>query len=260
MSRPALLKASGLCLDYGNHPVFSDVDIEVAQGEVVALIGASGSGKSSLLSVLAGLRPPTSGDITLDGASLQHGDPRVGVVFQQANLLPWLNVAENIAFGLNFAAQGNHSKEEKSHRINRLLKEVGLDNLAAANIRSLSGGMAQRVSLARTLACNPQMVFLDEPFSALDPSIRADMQALLIQLVAEHSVSALIVTHDIDEALLLADRILLLAGQPGSIVHQWNIPFPQPRQERLLMMNDMRVHILQRMQTLRYGYEAGWAI
>ena len=257
MSKP-LLQGQALRLDYGSKTVFEDIDIEVAQGEIVALVGASGSGKSSLLSVLAGLHTPSAGSITLDDAPLRRGDPRVGVVFQQANLLPWLNVAENVAFGLNFAAQGASSKAEKAARVHALLDEVGLHDLAQADVASLSGGMAQRVSLARTLACNPQMIFLDEPFSALDPSIRADMQALLLQLVAEHQATALIVTHDIDEALLLADRVLLLAG--GELADQWRISFAHPRQERLLAMNGLRVQILKRMQELRYGYETGWAI
>lgn len=255
-----LLEVRHLSLNYGAKVVFHDINLAVAQGEIIVLIGASGSGKSSLLSVLAGLRPATQGSVILNGAPLRHGDPQVGVVFQQANLLPWLTVAENIALGLNFAAQGRHSKQEKAARVRTLLSEVGLHDLANADVAALSGGMAQRVSLARTLACQPKIIFLDEPFSALDPAIRADMQMLLRRLVVEHQATALLVTHDIDEALLLADRILLLAGQPGHIAATWPITFSHPRQDHLLALNGLRLQILQRMQSLRDGYEATWAI
>ena len=239
-----LLSASQLAFSYGSTPVFAGVDLRIAPREIVCLIGASGCGKSTLLRLLAGLTKPTTGDLAVYGKKGPKREANASVVFQSPALLPWLTVAENVAFGLDFACRPPESKQERQARIERVLAQVGLAEHARKKPQALSGGMAQRVALARALARDPEIIYLDEPFSALDAITRESMQDLLLELAHQQQSAALLVTHDIDEALRIGDRVLLLAGNkngtPARIVGEWQPDGRAPRQHRSLHLNALR--------------------
>lgn len=250
-----VLQAQGLSFDYGAQPVFAGVDVRIAPGEVVCLIGASGAGKSTLLRVLAGLAEPPAGQVLIDGEPVRRGEhalhaAKTSVVFQSPSLLPWLSVAQNAGFGLDFGGRPRSTPAERDAQVARVLAQVGLGAHAGQRPAQLSGGQTQRVALARALAREPRIIFLDEPFSALDAITREQMQDLLLQLVRAHGAAALLVTHDIDEALRLADRVLLLAGAPGQparIAGQWQPGGAAPRQHRSQALNALREDILERL-------------
>lgn len=227
--------------------ILQDVHFEVGSGTLTSVLGPSGVGKSSLLRVVAGLDPPLSGNIKLFGETINKPHPDVGFVFQSATLLPWLSVRNNVAFGLDFACRSPLSKAEIQNRVEAALEEVGLSHAIDAMPHELSGGMAQRVNLARALARKPKVILLDEPFSALDAVIRTQMQGLLHDIVRHHNAAAIMVTHDIDEALLVSDNVLLLGGTPAHIVGKWHLSNPFPRED-LLSLNHVRVDILQSLR------------
>ncbi|UOO81907.1 ABC transporter ATP-binding protein [Uruburuella testudinis] len=247
-----LLSARHITLGYpqngGINTVLRDFSLEVKEGELIGLMGPSGVGKSSLLRVLAGLAKPLSGEVRLFGEAVTRPHPRLGFVFQQAALLPWLNVRDNVAFGLDFKSQPLLSRAERKTRVDEAIEEVGLAHAAEMFPGELSGGMAQRVSLARVLARNPEIWLLDEPFSALDAVTRTEMQDLLRALISRHNASAVMVTHDIDEALILADRAILIGNKPGRQIGEWVLNLPYPRHDSLLEMNPERVQILQALR------------
>jgi len=240
----ALLSARGLAFAYGQHQVFAQVDLLIARREIVCLIGASGCGKSTLLRILAGLAEPQTGEVTLQGRSGKARTASASVVFQSPALLPWLSVADNVGFGLDFACRTPELRAQRQARVQRVLEQVDLLAHAAKRPQALSGGMAQRVALARALARDPEIIYLDEPFSALDAITRESMQDLLVALVHQRQSAALLVTHDIDEALRIGDRVLLLAGSPARIVGQWRRGGSAPRQHRSAALNEMREAIL----------------
>lgn len=244
----ALLVARQLAFSYGGPAVFAGVDLSIAPREIVCLIGASGCGKSTLLRLLAGLAEPTAGDVAVDGQKGQKRSAKASVVFQSPALLPWLTVAENVGFGLDFSCRPQQSRAEQQTRIAQVVEQVGLTEHAKKKPQALSGGMAQRVSLARALARNPEIIYLDEPFSALDAITREAMQDLLLDLAHQQQSAALLVTHDIDEALRIGDRVLLLAGcqdgTPARIVGEWRPGGKAPRQHRSPALNAMREEIL----------------
>ncbi|GGA75698.1 ABC transporter [Pseudoclavibacter endophyticus] len=192
--------------------VLRDVDARIEPGEIVAVIGASGSGKSTLLRVLGGLSDPTTGRVTIDGTPVQPYDPRSAVAFQEARLLPWRSLATNIALGLPRRARGVEGRE----RVARLLELVGLSEFAEHRPREISGGMAQRVSLARALARRPDVLLLDEPFGALDALTRLRMHDLLLDIHTANPCTVVFVTHDVDEALILADRIFVVGTEAAA--------------------------------------------
>lgn len=247
-----MLKVSNLAVGYHGKAVFHHGNFEVEAGKITTLLGKSGVGKSSLLRTLAGLETPLAGSISLFGQRVTQPQPEIGFVFQSANLLPWLSVLENVAFGLDFASQqklGKRlNKSEILQRAEQALAEVNLLQAAHKKPAELSGGMAQRVNLARALARQPKLILLDEPFSALDPITRQQMQQLLTDLVQRHHAAAVLITHDLDEALAVSHDILLLGTkvdeQPAEIIEQWQIASPFPRQH-LLSLNELRVGILQ---------------
>lgn len=240
----ALLQASDLGYAYGQHPVFAQVDLSIARREIVCLIGASGCGKSTLLRILAGLVEPTVGTVSLRGRTGKERAASASVVFQSPALLPWLTVAENVGFGLSFSCRVPESPVQRQARVQHTLAQVDLTAHAGKRPSALSGGMAQRVALARALARDPEIIYLDEPFSALDAITRESMQDLLVSLVQQRQSAALLVTHDIDEALRIGDRVLLLAGSPARIVGQWRPTGRAPRQHRSAALNEMREAIL----------------
>ncbi len=252
-----VLSARGISLSYSQgvrHPpitVLANFSLELQPGEIVALLGPSGVGKSSLLRVLAGLQPAQGGDIQLKGQRLTGPSPALGMVFQDPSLLPWLTLEENVAFGLDFRHQPQLDAATRQQRVHQAITEVGLQSARTRYPDELSGGMAQRTSLARTLARAPEILLLDEPFSALDEVTRHEMQSLLLQVTAQHQAAAVLVTHDIDEALLLADRILLIGGQPGHLIDQWSVTQVHPRDETSQDLTALRVRILQALRTAR---------
>jgi sulfonate transport system ATP-binding protein len=196
----------------------------VGQGEIVGVVGASGCGKSTLLRLLAGLEKPSAGTASLDGAPLVGPRDEIGVVFQEPRLMPWLSVEANVAFGLRQLPAA-----ERNARVGETLERVGLSHFAKALPRELSGGMAQRVAIARALAARPKVLLLDEPFSALDAFTRLALQEHLLQLWSYDRPTFVLVTHDIDEALALADRIVLMRGHPGRVHREFAVDLPRPR-------------------------------
>lgn len=228
----------------GETPVFADISFAVRARETVALLGTSGCGKSTLLRLLAGLKKPRQGSVQFLGEPLTQPHPRSALVFQQASLLPWLNVGDNVSFGLDFRHQPRISAKQRKARVHNALQAVGMAGHEKNSPAQLSGGMAQRVALARALAREPQLLFADEPFSALDPITRGEMQRLLVDVVQRWHTATLLVTHDIDEAVLVADRILLMGGTPAHIIAEWTVGLPHPRALFPHAIKELRQEIL----------------
>lgn len=235
--------------------VFDGVTLDVRPREIVALLGGSGCGKSSLLRVLACLDAPQCGSIEFLGAPLTSPHPRAALVFQQPSLLPWLNVAGNVGFGLDFEHQPAIDRAALDARVRQALAAVGMAGRERLYPSQLSGGMAQRVALARALAREPQLLLADEPFSALDAITRAEMQTLLVELVQRWHTAALLVTHDIDEAIEVADRILLMgapgSAQPARVLREWTVAIDRPRSDCPGEVTALRLDILHALHTQR---------
>lgn len=224
-------------------PVLKGINLRINPGEIVVLVGPSGCGKSTLLNLAAGLTPRQRGSIRLQGEEIIRPDPRLGLVFQQPALLPWLSVQSNIEFGLTLRHSEPLSASRRREHIHRTLQLVGLQIDPGTSPSQLSGGMAQRVALARVLARNPRLWLLDEPFSALDAITRAEMQELLLRIAEKTGAGMLIVTHDVDEAIQLGDRILLMRDRPGSIECEWINRRTAAEQQH----NALRRDVLQRL-------------
>ncbi len=210
-----------------NLPVLQDINLTVNEEEFVALVGPSGCGKSTLLNITAGLLAPTSGSASFTHLTQGHV-PRTGIVFQETGLFPWRSVYDNIAFGLE--AMGMPRQEQKD-RISHYINLVGLTSFEKALPHHLSGGMRQRVGIARALVINPDLLLMDEPFSALDAQTRTIMQEELVTLWDKTRLSTLYVTHNIQEAVMLADRVVLLSRRPGKISRILNIGIPRAERE-----------------------------
>jgi NitT/TauT family transport system ATP-binding protein len=212
----------------GSTPVtaLADVELRVADGEFVALLGPSGCGKSTLLNLMAGFETATGGAVLFDGKAVSRPGPDRGVVFQEASLLPWLSVWENVVFGPKVQGLAKAEYEEKAREILRL---VGLDGFLEALPVQLSGGMRQRVGIARVLVMSPKALLMDEPFGALDAQTRLSMQQLLLDVWQNLGTTVLFITHDIDEAILLADRICIMSPRPGRITNEVAVDLPRPR-------------------------------
>lgn len=207
---------------FAGKTVLRDVQLQVDSGQVICLIGASGCGKSTLLRIISGLERDFSGTIRLDGHTLTGVNPDIGFIFQEPRLLPWLSVADNIAF--------NSQTGTDPLRVEALLHDVGLTGLAKALPKQLSGGQAQRVAIARGLYNRPKVLLLDEPFSAVDAFTRIRLQNLLANLVSTYGITVLLVTHDVDEAVFLADRVVVIGDQPGTVVADIAVDLTEPRQ------------------------------
>ncbi|MET3509049.1 ABC transporter ATP-binding protein [Plantibacter flavus] len=238
-------------------PVLRDVTITAEAGEVVAILGTSGCGKSTLLRIAAGLDHPTAGSVLIDGTPVAGIDPRTAFGFQEPRLLPWRTIAANVALGLpkrTPAAEGRA-------RVAELLELVGLADFAEHRPREVSGGMAQRASLARALARRPGVLLLDEPFGALDALTRLKMQDLLLAIHLAAPTTILLVTHDVDEALQLADRVILLGreeGHPGSTIAQTvTVPGGRPRDRGSAELAELRGRLLDGLGIDRHGLARG---
>jgi len=201
-----------------------DVSLQVAAGELLVIIGGSGCGKSTLLRAASGLDTPTEGRVLLDGMLIREPHERIGILFQEPRLLPWLRVAANVGFGLE-----GRPKAERAQRVAFAIERVGLADKAGMWPRELSGGQAQRVAIARALVTRPSVLLLDEPFSALDAFTRAELQDHLLDLWDEARPILVLVTHDIEEALVLGSRIAIMRSHPGRIAGVINVPLPRPR-------------------------------
>jgi sulfonate transport system ATP-binding protein len=197
---------------------------KIGKGEIVAIIGGSGCGKSTLLRAAAGLDGATSGTVTVDDISIVKPHEKIGIIFQEPRLLPWLNVADNIGFGLS-----GISSEARRQKVARALARVGLSEKAGAWPRELSGGQAQRVAIARALVPQPEVLLLDEPFSALDAFTRRDLQDHLLDLWTDTRPTLVLVTHDVDEAVVLADRIFVMRPRPGRLFEEIDVDLARPR-------------------------------
>jgi NitT/TauT family transport system ATP-binding protein len=205
--------------------VLDRLNLVIEPGEFVVLVGTSGCGKTSLLNIVGGFQEPTSGDVLVQGEPVCGPDPRRIFVFQENGVFPWLTVSNNIGFGLT-----SKRASERQHIVNRFIEMVGLSGFENAYPNQLSGGMRQRVELARALASDPTLIFMDEPFSALDYLTRLKMRSELIRIWQEESMTVLFVTHDIDEAVQLADRVIVLTPRPGRIHEIIPVEIPRPRE------------------------------
>jgi sulfonate transport system ATP-binding protein len=208
-------------------------------GEIVAIIGGSGCGKSTLLRAVSGLDPATSGSVTLDGITITAPHAKIGIIFQEPRLLPWLSVADNIGFGL-----GDVAADVRRARIAHALTRVGLADKAKAWPRELSGGQAQRVAIARALVPQPEVLLLDEPFSALDAFTRRDLQDHLLDLWAETRPTLVLVTHDVDEAVVLADRVFVMRPRPGRLFDEIKINLARPRDRNSPLFDNFKRRVL----------------
>jgi NitT/TauT family transport system ATP-binding protein len=225
---PPKLRAERLGVVYDRDgqsmPVLEDIDLEVNDGEFICLVGPSGCGKSTLLNAMAGFLSPTSGTVAIDGEKVTGPDPRRILVFQERGVFPWLTVEGNIGFGLS-----KLSKSEREKRIAHYVKTVRLEGFENSYPSDLSGGMKQRLQVARALAVNPDILFLDEPFGALDSITRVIMRGELLRIWQAERRTVLFVTHDIDEAVQLADRVVVLSSRPARIQEILNIDIAHPR-------------------------------
>ena len=228
--------------DGKNTPVLDDVNLEVGKGEFLCIVGPSGCGKSTLLSMIAGFLSPTSGEIRIDGEVVSGPDPRRIFVFQERGVFPWLTVEGNIEFGLF-----KHSRLERQRRIAHYIKMVGLGGFEKAYPAELSGGMKQRLEVARALAVNPDMLLLDEPFGALDSITRLIMRGELLRIWKEERNTVIFVTHDIDEGVQLADRVAVMSGRPAKIQQIVNIDIPHPREISSPRYLELRNGILEQL-------------
>ncbi|HEY2529466.1 MAG TPA: ABC transporter ATP-binding protein [Xanthobacteraceae bacterium] len=215
------------------------ISLAVALGEIVAVIGGSGCGKSTLLRTVSGLDAPSEGQVVLDGERIMAPHEKIGIIFQEPRLLPWLRVADNVGFGL-----GDRSKRERARRVTTALERVGLADKAAVWPRELSGGQAQRVAIARALVPRPEVLLLDEPFSALDAFTRADLQDHLLDLWADAKPTLIVVTHDVDEAIVLADRVMVMCPRPGRIFDEIEVKLPRPRDRQSAAFDFVKRRVL----------------
>lgn len=204
-------------------------------GEFFVLLGPSGCGKSTVLRMVAGLIPPDRGTIALDGVPITGPGRDRGMVFQSYTSFDWMSVLDNVAYGLKIQGMPKGEREEIARR---MLAEVGLEGFAQAYPLKLSGGQKQRVAIARTLAVNPKMILMDEPFGALDAQTRMEMQRLLLEIWEKHANTVLFVTHDIGESLLLADRILVMSPRPTTVIEEMRVPFARPREPKIRYMRE----------------------
>ncbi|MBD2426877.1 nitrate ABC transporter ATP-binding protein [Phormidium sp. FACHB-1136] len=236
----------------GEYVVLDGINLTVQEGEFVCVIGHSGCGKSTLLDMVAGFRQPTEGQVRLETQPIQEPGPDRMVVFQNYSLLPWLTAYENIYLGVD-SVFPNKPEKVKKRIVMEHLALVGLEEAAHKKPGALSGGMKQRVCIARALALRPKVLILDEPFGALDPITREELQEELLKIWQDHKITVLMITHDIDEALFLADRVVMMTNGPAAQIGEiMTVPFARPR-DRSRIMEDPRFYEL-RNEALDFLY------
>ncbi|MGH8806689.1 MAG: ABC transporter ATP-binding protein [Noviherbaspirillum sp.] len=221
-----MISIEGVSKLFGDFKALDRVDMKVAKGEFLVLLGASGCGKSTLLNLITGFEQASTGCIVVNGREVKDVDPHCGMVFQQYALFPWLTVAENVAFGLKMKGIG---AAERRQTAQRYIEMVGLKDFANAYPKALSGGMRQRVSIARVLANDPDVILLDEPFAALDAMTRQVLQEELVQIYEKSGKTIVFITHSIDEALMLSTRMVIMSARPGRVACDIVNDLPHPR-------------------------------
>ncbi len=219
--------------------VLKDINLEIEPGDIVSIIGGSGCGKSTLLRLIAGLDYPNDGQILIDGRKVEKPSVDVGVLFQESRLLPWENVTKNIAFGL----PEKFPKEEKADLVKKYIHLVGLDGFEKALPGQLSGGMQKRVAIARTLINRPHILLLDEPFGALDAFTKMNLQEEVVRIWNEEKMTTVLVTHDIDEAIFMGNKIIIMSAKPGVVKDIVNVELPNPRSRTSYDFEQIRLKV-----------------
>ena len=235
--------------------VVDDVSFSIAEGEFVSIVGPSGCGKTTMMNIVAGFVSPNAGTVTLDGAPITGPGPERGVMFQEYGVFPWLTVEENIAFGLKLKANRRLQPQAKDI-VAKYLKLMGLEAFAGAFPKTLSGGMRQRLAIARAYAVQPEFLLMDEPFGALDAQTRSNMQDLLLEVLAAEGKTVMLITHSVEEAIYLSSRIFVVTARPARIKEVIEVPFGYPRSEDLHespQFNELRSHL---RQLVMQEYEA----
>ncbi|MFK7763940.1 MAG: ABC transporter ATP-binding protein [Roseobacter sp.] len=249
----SILKLDSVSKNYGETPVLKDIDLDVREGEFLVLLGFSGTGKTTLINLLAGLDTPTTGAATFKGAPITEPGPERGVIFQSYSLMPWLTVSGNVGLAVDTVFP-NLSRAEKAHKVDHYVQMVGLGHAATRRPAELSGGMRQRVNVARALAMNPEVLLLDEPLSALDALTRANLADEIEHIWEQDKKTCVLITNDVDEAIVLADRIIAL-NPDGTLGTEFKISIPRPR-ERTEMNNDETFKAM-RSQITKYLMDVG---
>ncbi len=225
--------------------VFDDLNCTIKKGEFLSVLGPSGCGKTTLLRIIAGLEAPSDGAVLLDGAPIQGRDKRVGMVFQEYALFPWRTTLQNIEIGPEFAGT---PKADRRDTAMRYIRMFGLSGFESKHPKTLSGGMKQRVAIARTLITNPEVVLMDEPFGSLDSQTRGELQAFLLELWSKRRDTIVFVTHNVEEAVYLSDRILVMSERPARILKTIHLTSPHPRDRASLELNQIKRRILDLMR------------
>jgi len=241
----------------GTMRVVDDVSYEIRDREFVAVIGPSGCGKTTMMNIVAGFVKPTAGHVLLDGRPVPGPGPDRGVMFQEYGVFPWLSVRDNIAFGLTLRAN-RVPDAERRQIVERYMRLMGLAEFADAWPKTLSGGMRQRLALARAYAVRPEFLLMDEPFGALDAQTRGAMQNLLLDVLAAEGKTVMLITHSVEEAIYLASRIVVMSARPTRIREIVDVPFPYPRHEALhesSLFNELRSHVRE-LVMLEYAAQA----
>ncbi|HXU53039.1 MAG TPA: ABC transporter ATP-binding protein [Casimicrobiaceae bacterium] len=242
---------------HGTMRVVDDVSYEIRDREFVAVIGPSGCGKTTMMNIVAGFVKPTAGHVLLDGRPVPGPGPDRGVMFQEYGVFPWLSVRDNIAFGLTLRAN-RVPDAERRQIVERYMRLMGLAEFADAWPKTLSGGMRQRLALARAYAVRPEFLLMDEPFGALDAQTRGAMQNLLLDVLAAEGKTVMLITHSVEEAIYLASRIVVMSARPTRIREIVDVPFPYPRHEALhesSLFNELRSHVRE-LVMLEYAAQA----
>jgi ABC-type nitrate/sulfonate/bicarbonate transport system ATPase subunit len=234
--------------DQGRLPVVADVSFTVRDGEFVAIVGPSGCGKSTLMNMMAGFIKPDAGSVSVDGVARSRPDSRGIMISQQGSVFPWLTVRENLMFGLN-----GHAPANKAEIADHYAGIVGLKGFESSYPHELSGGMLKRAELARALVVKPEILYMDEPFSALDALMSLRMRNELLRILAKERHTVMLITHDVEEAIHVADRILVLSPRPTRIQAVFEVPFPHPRRLSSPQAQELRVAILRELGVDHFG-------